>query len=139
METTTLLNIATLKAFPLAYMKDRSFFITYVGPVDTFGPFFMPGRDWKYHFHLVLGASCMASLSNSNTHCSAGCDCTSRLSKKHSESKHCVYAEFSTTRGELHAWLAFLINMVDLSINCGKGRGHSIWIDASILHRMNII
>lgn len=41
-------------------------------------------------------------------------------------SKHCVYAEFSATRGELHACLVFLINMVDLSINCEKGRGHSI-------------
>lgn len=57
-ETTIVLNIATLKVFPLADSKARSFFDCY---------WLIHGKG-KVSFHLLLAPSCLSSSSNSNTH-----------------------------------------------------------------------
>lgn len=107
METTILWNIATLKAFSLADMKGRSFFIINVVLVDICRLFSMFEHDWKYHFHLLLGVSCMAWLSNSNTHCKVQYDSTPRLSKdiynKYSGFMQSLKRNCWTYRGQLHA------------------------------------
>ncbi len=138
---TILLNIATLKVFPLADMKGRSFFIINIILVDTFTLFSMPEHDWKYHFHLVLGASCMVWLSNSNTHCKVQYDSTPRLSKD-------IYNKYTgfmqsllwkkcwTYRGQLHAWVAFLIKIMYLGMDHGDRCKDLSWY----LHRsINIV
>lgn len=125
METTILLNIATLKVFPLADMKGRSFFIINIILVDTCTLFSMPEHDWKYHFHLVLGASCMVWLSNSNTHCKVQYDSTPRLSKDIYNKytgfmQSLLWKKCRTYGGQLHAWVAFLINIMYLGMDHGK-------------------
>lgn len=136
METTILLNIATLKVFPLADMKGRSFFIINIVLVDTCTLLSMPEHDWKYHFHLVLGASCMVWLSNSSTHWKVQYDSTPRLSKD-------IYSKYTgfmqsllwkkcwTYGGQLHAWVAFLINVMYLGMDHGKRCKDLYWY----LHR----
>lgn len=117
-------------------MKGRSFFIINIILVDTCTLFSMPEHDWKYHFHLVLGASCMVWLSNSNTHSKVQYDSTPRLSKD-IYNKYTGYMQSLlwkkcwTYWGQLHAWVAFLIKIMSLGMDHGKGCKNLYWY----LHR----